>query len=305
MSKKTITAKKTKPAAKSAKKITKPLNNKKVSAKPVKKVVAKKTVAAVKKTTKPVKKTIKPVKKTVVKTVAKAKKATPVKAKKVAAAKKPVKKTVAPVKKKVAPVKKTTKPAKPVAKALKPKSKQVKKPVKTAQKVTKPVQKPVKTVQKVTKPVQKPVKTAQKVTKPVPKPVSKKVTPAKTPEVAPVKKAPVQQGGKRRLVASYKNLAQGVLDAIKEKYPHGYNDYMADIMKVDKPDGTYFYAITIDLPDTIYLVKIDVKIDTDYEEVEREMFGGGPDNTGDDSSDFPDTGDDSSDFADDAEEDEE
>ena len=29
-------------------------------------------------------------------------------------------------------------------------------------------------------------------------------------------------------------------EAFKEKYPHGYADYMGDIFKVVKPDGTFF-----------------------------------------------------------------
>jgi len=40
---------------------------------------------------------------------------------------------------------------------------------------------------------------------------------------------------------------------------------MGEIFKVDKPDGSFFYAISLEVPDAIYLVKVDVKID-DYEE---------------------------------------
>ncbi|MDR2449042.1 MAG: hypothetical protein LBD52_03695 [Prevotellaceae bacterium] len=266
MSKKPVTAKKTKPAAKTVKKITKPVKIKKLPANPAKKAVPKKTAKPVKKAPVKAKKTT-------------AKKTVP---SKVAVVKKPVKK--------VAPVKKTKKSAKPVAKTVK--SKQIKEPIKAVKTGTKQVQKTVKDV-------------SGQVRKPEGKKAVAVAKQEKTPIVAPVKKIPVQSGGKRRLVVSYKNLTQDVLDAIKEKYPHGYNDYMADIMKVDKPDGTYFYAITIDLPNVTYLVKIDVKIDTDYEEVEKEIFGGGPENTGSDNDDFPDTGDDNSDFSDEAEEDEE
>jgi hypothetical protein len=162
-----------------------------------------------------------------------------------------------------------------------------------------------KSVKKITKP-KKTTKPANKAVKPAKKePVVAKKPVKPVEKAAPMKKIPVQAGGKRRLVVSYKNLTQDVLDAIKEKYPHGYNDYMADIMKVDKPDGSYFYAITIDLPGATYLVKIDVKVDTDYEEVEKEIFGGGPENTGDDNNDFPDAGEDSSDFSDDVDDDDE
>ena len=46
---------------------------------------------------------------------------------------------------------------------------------------------------------------------------------------------------------------------------------MGDIFKVDKPDGTFFYAVEVDIPDAVYLVKIDVDID-DYEKAENDLF---------------------------------
>ena len=54
-------------------------------------------------------------------------------------------------------------------------------------------------------------------------------------------------------------------------YDKGYADYMGDIFKVDKPDGTFFYAVEVDIPDAVYLVKIDVDID-DYEKAENDLF---------------------------------
>lgn len=92
---------------------------------------------------------------------------------------------------------------------------------------------------------------------------------------------------KKRSVVSYANLTPELLAALKEKYPKGYTDYMGDIIKVDKPDGSFFYAVSIEVPDAIYLVKVDVKID-DYEDAENGLFGGGNDDGGDDSDDFPD-----------------
>jgi hypothetical protein len=93
---------------------------------------------------------------------------------------------------------------------------------------------------------------------------------------------------KKRLVVSYANMSPELAIAFKEKYPKGYADYMGDIFKVDKPDGSFFYAVSIEIPDAIYLVKIDVKID-DYEDVENGLFG---DNADDDapgeSGTFPD-----------------
>jgi len=78
---------------------------------------------------------------------------------------------------------------------------------------------------------------------------------------------------KRRAVVSYVNMSPELAAAFKNKYPKGYADYMGEIMKVDKPDGTFFYAVSVELPDAIYLVKIEVKID-DYEEAEQGLFGG-------------------------------
>ncbi|MDR2585021.1 MAG: hypothetical protein LBC84_02205 [Prevotellaceae bacterium] len=103
---------------------------------------------------------------------------------------------------------------------------------------------------------------------------------------------------KRRTVVSYANLSPELLAVIKEKYPRGYADYMDEIMKISKPDGTFFHAIKIETDDAIYLVKVDVKID-DYAEVEKEIFS---DNTsssiGDDDDSFPESDDDSGGFAD-------
>ena len=56
--------------------------------------------------------------------------------------------------------------------------------------------------------------------------------------------------------------------AFNEKYPGGYADYLQDLEKYPKPDGSFFYAVTLEIPDAIYLVKIKVKVD-DYEDIER------------------------------------
>ncbi|MDD2491819.1 MAG: hypothetical protein PHV12_06455 [Bacteroidales bacterium] len=99
------------------------------------------------------------------------------------------------------------------------------------------------------------------------------------------KTAPNQS--KRRSVVSYNNLSPELLAILKDKYPKGYADYMGEIFKVDKPDGSFFYAISLEVPDAVYLVKVDVKID-DYEEAADELFGGGSsDVDGADSDEFP------------------
>ena len=66
--------------------------------------------------------------------------------------------------------------------------------------------------------------------------------------------------------------------AFAEKYPKGFSDYLPDLIKYDKPDGTCFYAVTLEIPDAIYLVKIKVKTD-DADDIERWL------NKGDDDTD--------------------
>ena len=87
---------------------------------------------------------------------------------------------------------------------------------------------------------------------------------------------------KKRLVVSYKSCSDEVMEAIKKKYPTGYND---SVIKVSKPNNEFFYAITVDTADASYLVKVDVKIDNLTEEEFEKEFGedsggsGGSDDT--------------------------
>lgn len=96
------------------------------------------------------------------------------------------------------------------------------------------------------------------------------------------KSSSVSKSGKKKLVVSHKNLPPDILDILKEKYPKGYSDIL---MKVDKGNGQFFYAITLDTDEVDYLIKVDVKIDTEMEEVERALFGSNNEQEGDD--DFP------------------
>ena len=104
------------------------------------------------------------------------------------------------------------------------------------------------------------------------------------------------RASKKRSVISYANQSSELMEAFKEKYPRGYSDYMSDVFKVDKPDGSFFYAVSLEVPDAIYLVKVDVKID-DYEDLERGLFGSSSDEDSADPDELPD--DDTSSFADD------
>ena len=93
---------------------------------------------------------------------------------------------------------------------------------------------------------------------------------------------------KRRAVVSFENMSEELAAAFAEKYPKGYSDYFPDLMKYDKPDGTSFYAVTVEIPDAIYLVKIKVKTD-DAEDIERWLDGeDGDDGDGNDGESLPD-----------------
>ena len=75
---------------------------------------------------------------------------------------------------------------------------------------------------------------------------------------------------KKKLVVSYKNCSEEVLEAIRLKYPNGYHDF---VFKVTKPNNDYFYAITVDTTTSSYLVKVDVKIDDLTDEEFDKEFG--------------------------------
>jgi hypothetical protein len=93
---------------------------------------------------------------------------------------------------------------------------------------------------------------------------------------------------KRRAVCSYENMSEELAAAFAEKYPKGYADYFPDLVKYDKPDGTCFYAVTVEIPDAIYLVKIQVKTD-DAEDLERWLDGeDNDDHDGNDGDSLPD-----------------
>lgn len=82
----------------------------------------------------------------------------------------------------------------------------------------------------------------------------------------------MSQDTKKRHVVSYENMSAELAAAFNEKYPKGFNDWFQDLTRYTKPDGTPFYAVTIEIPDAIYLVKIKVETD-DLEDIERWLEG--------------------------------
>ncbi|MFI3316894.1 MAG: hypothetical protein SNF93_04840 [Rikenellaceae bacterium] len=73
---------------------------------------------------------------------------------------------------------------------------------------------------------------------------------------------------KRRLVTSLQNLSPELQDQVKQFYPLGFTDAM---MRIDKPNGDFFYAVPFETEEIFYLVKIAVKID-DSENMEKDLF---------------------------------
>ncbi|WP_302152310.1 hypothetical protein [uncultured Alistipes sp.] len=67
-----------------------------------------------------------------------------------------------------------------------------------------------------------------------------------------------QNSAKKHIVASLHNLSPELQEAVREKYPLGFTDAM---MRVDRSNGDFFYAVPFDTDEVAYLVKIDVKVD--------------------------------------------
>ena len=96
---------------------------------------------------------------------------------------------------------------------------------------------------------------------------------------------------KKRIVTSFHNLTPELQEAVKAFYPFGYTDAM---MRIDKPNGDFFYAVPFETEEVAYLVKIDVKIDDKaHEEDEKDYYDDdlkGADELQDDGSDNLDGG---------------
>jgi len=92
---------------------------------------------------------------------------------------------------------------------------------------------------------------------------------------------------KKRAAVSLRNLSPELLKIFKERYLHGYQDF---VFKVEKPNGDFFHAVTLETEEAIYLVKVPVKIDTKIkdEDEEKDFFGGLADDTiGTEGDEFP------------------
>lgn len=74
---------------------------------------------------------------------------------------------------------------------------------------------------------------------------------------------------KKHIVTSFHNLSPEMQDAVKEKYPLGFTDAM---IRVDKPNGDFFYAVPYDTDEIAYMIKVDVKIDDNSPEDDEKDY---------------------------------
>ena len=99
---------------------------------------------------------------------------------------------------------------------------------------------------------------------------------------------------KKHIATRFHNLSPELQEAVKAKYPLGFTDAM---IRVDKPNGDFFYAVPYDTDEIAYMVKIDVKVDDNSHDDDKDYYDdeikGADDIQGDDdSSDASDASDD-------------
>lgn len=87
----------------------------------------------------------------------------------------------------------------------------------------------------------------------------------------------------KRVIVDYQNISKELLLMLSQKYPDGYED--ADIIQFKNSKGENIKAIEVRTEDTIYLVKVSVKLQETLEEMDPEDDDFGSDD------DFPDTDD--------------
>jgi len=76
---------------------------------------------------------------------------------------------------------------------------------------------------------------------------------------------------KSRIIISFNKLTQEQILLFSQQYPEGYTPY---IQKINKPSGEIIYVVPMETDDAIYMVKMDVKVDTKLseEEFDKEIF---------------------------------
>lgn len=76
---------------------------------------------------------------------------------------------------------------------------------------------------------------------------------------------------KSRVIISFNKLTQKQILLFSQAYPEGYT---SSIQKINKPSGEIIYVVPFETDDAIYMVKMDVKVDTKLseEEFDKEIF---------------------------------
>lgn len=77
----------------------------------------------------------------------------------------------------------------------------------------------------------------------------------------------------KRVIVNYNKLTDNILNLLIEKYPDGYND--SDIVTFKNLTGELIEAVEVRTDDTIYLVKVSVKLKQsmiDFAEDDDEVF---------------------------------
>lgn len=75
----------------------------------------------------------------------------------------------------------------------------------------------------------------------------------------------------KRVIVDYEKLTNEVLDLLVEKFPDGYN--YDDIMTFQNAKGETVKAVEVRTEDTIYLVKIGLKLEQKMEDYSDEEMG--------------------------------
>lgn len=74
---------------------------------------------------------------------------------------------------------------------------------------------------------------------------------------------------KKRSVVSFANLAPELQEELKRLYPAGFSDVM---MRIEKPNGEFFYVVPFETEEVSYMVKVAVKIDDHIEDEEDKDY---------------------------------
>ncbi len=81
----------------------------------------------------------------------------------------------------------------------------------------------------------------------------------------------ISKSTKKRVVTSFSNLSTELQEQVKEHYPLGFTEAM---IRIEKPNGDFFYAVPYATDEIDYLVKITVKVDSKNAEEEDKNFYG-------------------------------